>query len=323
MSENKFKKLQFETSPFMLAAWPGLGNVGIIAIDYLRKKLEAQPLAQIDMSTIVVPQSMTVKNGMIRSADLPESTFHYRQHPDIIFFESDAQIKGREGLIVLQTILQTAHELKVKKILTAAAFSQQMSHTEKSNILCTSNNEMLLEDLQTYGISPLQEGHIAGLNGLLLGIARSRGIDAACLLGTMPSYAGSFAYPKASLEIIKIITNILNVSIDLSELEEAIIAMDQLLDSIEKQIENYMPNALHSEESNDSIHTDKPPKDESLREESVSKQVMDKIEMLFKSVEHDKSKAGELKKELDRWDLYKLYEKRFLDLFKDDNLNEG
>jgi hypothetical protein len=44
---------------------------------------------------------------------------------------------------------------------------------------------------------------------------------------------------------------------------------------------------------------------------------MEKVEKLFKEALADRAKAIVLKEELDRWDLYKLYEDRFLDLFKD------
>ncbi len=40
--------------------------------------------------------------------------------------------------------------------------------------------------------------------------------------------------------------------------------------------------------------------------------------MLFKKVEKDKSKAHVLKEELDKWNLFEKYEKRFLDIFKKD-----
>jgi hypothetical protein len=46
--------------------------------------------------------------------------------------------------------------------------------------------------------------------------------------------------------------------------------------------------------------------------------VMDKIERLFIEARQDRAKARELKAELDRWNLYELYENRFLDLFEED-----
>jgi hypothetical protein len=44
--------------------------------------------------------------------------------------------------------------------------------------------------------------------------------------------------------------------------------------------------------------------------------VKEKIEKLFTQANTDISKANELKAELDKWNVYKEYEDRFLDLFK-------
>jgi hypothetical protein len=52
-------------------------------------------------------------------------------------------------------------------------------------------------------------------------------------------------------------------------------------------------------------------------EKKIPAYVMEKIEKLFHEARQDKTKAIILKKELDRWDLYKLYEDRFLDLFRE------
>jgi hypothetical protein len=58
---------------------------------------------------------------------------------------------------------------------------------------------------------------------------------------------------------------------------------------------------------------------EDIEEEHVPHYIMDKIERLFDDVKRDRTMAAELKKELDRWNLYELYEHRFLDLFKEDD----
>jgi hypothetical protein len=52
-------------------------------------------------------------------------------------------------------------------------------------------------------------------------------------------------------------------------------------------------------------------------DKKIPEYIMEKIEKLFRDAKTDKTKAPDLKKELDRWDLYELYEDRFLDLFKD------
>ena len=56
----------------------------------------------------------------------------------------------------------------------------------------------------------------------------------------------------------------------------------------------------------------------SIDEEKVPHYVMERIEKLFQEARADRTRAQELKKELDRWNLFELYENRFLDLFEDD-----
>jgi len=42
----------------------------------------------------------------------------------------------------------------------------------------------------------------------------------------------------------------------------------------------------------------------------------EKIDKLFEQAKQDITKANELKLELDKWNVYKEYEDRFLDLFR-------
>jgi hypothetical protein len=50
--------------------------------------------------------------------------------------------------------------------------------------------------------------------------------------------------------------------------------------------------------------------------EKIDEHVLARIEKLFREVEQDKSKAGILKKELDRWNLFEKYEKRLHESMK-------
>jgi hypothetical protein len=55
---------------------------------------------------------------------------------------------------------------------------------------------------------------------------------------------------------------------------------------------------------------------EPVEEEQPSPEDRDRIEQLFEHARRDRSGAYELKRELDRLDVYREYEDRFLDLFK-------
>ena len=153
----------------------------------------------------------------------------------------------------------------------------------------------------------MPDGYIAGLNGLLLGVAASRNINAACLLGTIPGYTINLSYPKASLQIVKFISEILEFQIDITELDQGVSDMDQQFEAIEERIREFVPSVNRGLDQEMS----------EIEDEKVPHYIMNKIERLFDEARKDRSKAAFLKEELDRWNLFELYENRFLDLFKD------
>ncbi len=301
-----FQQIQFGNSPTVLAAWPGMGNVGLITVDYLRRKLNAAPFAEIDMSPFFIPDSIMVKDGIADFPEIPSSIFYYTHNPDLIIFQSNAQINGREGILIIKMILDVILQFQTSQIFTFAAFAQPISHRSHSQILVTCNSAKMLEKMTAMGLSPMPDGYIAGQNGLLLGVAASRKIDSACLLGTIPGYALNLDYPKASVEQIKSICNILKFSVDLSDLGESVDLMEQQYELIEERIKDYIPSI--NKEENEEISE--------IEDEKVPHYVMEKIEKMFQQALKDKKLASELKKELDRWNLFELYENRFLDLFE-------
>ena len=155
-----------------------------------------------------------------------------------------------------------------------------------------------------FGAKPMEGGHISGLNGLLLGFAEKKGIEALCLLATIPQYAIGIPNPKASSAIIDILSRILNIQVDLRELNEHIKDMDEKMAIIEEKVKDVFV-----------VGEDRPKAQP--QEKKIPDYVMERIEKLFQEAKTDKKKAMILKRELDRWDLYKAYEDRFLDLFKD------
>jgi proteasome assembly chaperone (PAC2) family protein len=302
-----FEEIRFASSPTVLAAWPGMGNVGLITVDYLRTKLDAKVFAEIDMSPFFIPDSIVVKDGIAQLPDIPKSVFYHVHDPDLIIFESNAQLSGREGIMIIKMILEVLGQFSVQRIFTFAAFAQPMSHADDSHALITCNTAAMFESIKKEDVQPMPDGYIAGLNGLLLGVAASRRIDAACLLGTIPSYATNLSYPKAALALVRSIRSLTGLEIDTGDLEEGVESMEQQFDLIEERIREFIPS-LNREEAEDIAE---------IEDERVPHVVMEKIEQLFAEAADNRDKATELKNELDRWKLYELYENRFLDLFRE------
>jgi predicted ATP-grasp superfamily ATP-dependent carboligase len=304
MEEIKILRKIDMRNPVMIAGWPGMGSVALGVVDHLRRKLAATKFAEIKLDPAATVDSVTVEGGLAKLPPTPKNVFYYAAKPGLVICEGEAQLSGQYGVKLLGKVLDLASDIKVKGIYTGAAFPLPISYREEPEVYGAANTKAFLPLFSKLGIKPMEGGHISGLNGLVLGFAAERGIDAACLLATMPQYAISLPNPKASLAIIGALEKILNFKIETQELDEYIKDMDEKMALIEDRVKDVF-----------TIEKEEP---ESLpAEKKVPGYIMEKVEKLFREARQDRSKAIILKKELDRWDLYKLYEDRFLDLFKE------
>jgi len=76
------------------------------------------------------------------------------------------------------------------------------------------------------------EGIITGLNGLLLGVAKRRGLEGLCLMGEIPDWlaGASFPYPKAARSVLEVFAEILGIEIDLRFLEKMEAHIEGIID---------------------------------------------------------------------------------------------
>jgi len=299
-----------------------MGNVGLIATNYLRSKMGAQPLAEIDMTPYFIPEAIMVRNGVAELPRMPTSRIYFCQNPDLLIFESDAQIIGKEGLAITKSLMRFAADVGVGRAYTTAALPQNVSHKTDVQIFGAFTNNDLLAEFQTLNVLSMNEGYIAGLNGVLLGIAKSYSIEAGCLLGTIPLFATNLNYPKTSLRIIELVEDLLNIDIDKTEINESISVTDSQFSAIEERIRQFSGTILGNIEQMTFSFGHAPEESWGAQpggapsSETVPQTIMEKIERLFQDAQGDKGKANMLKKELDRWNVFELYEDRFLQLFK-------
>ncbi len=296
-----FEELTYRV-PVLLAAWPGMGQVALGAVDYIRRKLNAKPFAEIDLSDEYLPNEVVVEEGLIKLPRPPANVFYYKHNPDILIFESTVQFSGELGANVMFKIVELSMRFGVKNIFTGAAFPKYgMTSDDPSEIYAVANSKKMRDYIyRKLRVKIMEEGRITGMNGLLLAYAMREGIDAACFLASMPAYAIQFPNPKASRAIVEVLCELLGFSVDLEEINYHISIMAKEFAKIEE--------AFQLSESQEEP-TEKKPKE-------VPQSVLKRIEKLFEESRHDKSKAYILKRELDRWNLFEKYEDRFLDLFK-------
>ena len=205
----------------LLAVWPGIGNVALIIARYIKDKLKAEEIGEIEPFGFFDPIGIMVKSNIIEAPQFPESKFYYWQNPnsdrDLLLFISDEQ-PSFKGYDLAGCVLDVSQKLKVKRVYTCAAAIARIHHTEKPKVWGAATNQKLLEVLRKYDVILRGDIQIAGLNGLFLGVAKERGFDGICLLGEVPTYTTRIPNPKAALAVLDILTKILAININLAEL---------------------------------------------------------------------------------------------------------
>ena len=294
--------------PVLIAGWPGMGNVGIGAATYLRRKLGGQVCARLDVSRYCYPEAVEVRDGIGRIPALTSHDLYLVDDPPFFVFEGEIQVGGEYGVNIAHELLDFAVAHGTKSVYTGAAFAMPVSCREPVKVFGVATDERLKQTFPAYGVEPLVEGRISGLNGLLLGLAGARGIPAACFLATMPHYAVQTPNPKASRALVRVLERVLSTSVDMADIDTDIEESDRMLGEFETRV-NEAISALRQQVERGAMS------DGSEEHPPEPHEVMDRIERMFDAVQRDRSKAGLLKEELDRWGLFHLYEDRFLDLF--------
>ena len=215
----EFSKKPQLKSPCLIAAWSGMGGVALIATKTLQQKLQAEECGEILPYDFFSPAEVLIEDQVIQTPKFPENKFYFwdkgDRHDLLIFIGSDQPQRGWE---FAHLILDVAEEFRVRRIYTSAAFPLWMHHSREPHVWGTATNAQLVKYLKVYGVMPMAEGSIGGLNGLLLGVARQRGIEGVCLLGEMPIYATRIANPKAAQAVLEVLTRMLGIEIDLEDL---------------------------------------------------------------------------------------------------------
>ena len=247
-------------NPIMLCGWPGIGNIGINAIDSIRAALKAQEFGEIEPWDFFNPRKVTIEKGLLKDLEFPSSKFYFQRirNQHLIFFIGQEQpaeeriryAEGRKAYEVANLVLDVAEKFGCIRVYTSGAAVTQIHHTAKSRVWAVPNKQSLIKEIKQYEntimMSEIEgrssQGTITGLNGLLLGVAKNRDLEAICLMGEIPYYlqGAPWPYPKGSKSVLEVLNKILNIRIDLSEL-------DELTKRVEKNIEEFLESLYAAE----------------------------------------------------------------------------
>jgi hypothetical protein len=292
-----YKEPELE-NPVLVASWPGIGNIGIIAVDTFRAIVEAEEFGEIEPWDFFYPKRVVIKNGELRDLEFPISKFYFKRTSvkDLLFFIGEEQpadggrayAEGRKAYQMANLVLDVALKFGCQRVYTSGAAVAPIHHTMKPKVWAVPNTKRLIPELKKYENTILMsdiegrggQGNITGLNGLLLGVARKRGIDAVCMMGEIPVYLQGLPipYPKASRAVLEVLSTALGIKIGLQQLDSFIERSEK---EIERLYEKFPPEIKDQLDKLSHIAYTHPAEPGPITEED-KKKILEDIDKFFK-----------------------------------------
>ncbi len=222
-------------NPILIEGLPGLGMVGKITVKYLIKQLKAKKFAEL-YSPHFAYYVLVNDKGSIK---LLNNEFYYWKNDaggcDLILLTGDSQAQTIEGQYeVADSIIELASKKNVSMLITVGGYRRDVVDTPQVLASATSP-EALKKALEAGSLINPPGNPVVGAAGLLLGLAKFKGIEGVCLLGETPGYIPD---PKAAKSILVILMRMLNLKLDLTDIDKEIakiVEMEEKMRKIEEQ----------------------------------------------------------------------------------------
>lgn len=213
--KKEVKQVRIE-NPIIIVGLPGIANIGRISADFLVENLGAERI--IDYYSNSFPAMVIIDEES--NVDLPRvSVYHKRiAEKDYLFILGDVQPSDEHNYNLCDQILE---EFKPSLVLTIGGIAM-VERSKTARIHVAYNDKSLADSLKDYKL--IFDGNevvslIIGASGLMLGLAKLKGIKGFALLvetiGT-PNYFGV----KDSEAVLSVINDYFKLNLDLSNLKK-------------------------------------------------------------------------------------------------------
>jgi uncharacterized protein (TIGR00162 family) len=173
-------------SPVFVEGLPGFGNVGKIAAHLLIKFCGAKPFAELYSPSF--PDYVSVNSRGI--CHLPRYEFYAApmEKNDFIIMTGDTQPSFDDVVahyMLCSEILDFVEKYGCSFIATIGGVPIA---SEKTQVYVAATSSRLAAEFMEKGAVIYSKGRIVGATGLLLGLAKERGIEGVCLLGATTGF---------------------------------------------------------------------------------------------------------------------------------------
>ncbi len=172
---------------------------------------------------------------------------------DLLLLTGDSQpvVPGSE-YILSEQLLDLITKFKISNIFSLASYVTG-TFVNEPKIYGTATNSDIVKSFRSFNISTLDNGNITGMNGLILGLGKLRGIEGTCLLGETSGYVID---AKASKNLLEILNKILGIKINMDEMNKRSKDTEILIKNLEQQMiakSGQYPQSIPGEEQDEEL----------------------------------------------------------------------
>jgi proteasome assembly chaperone (PAC2) family protein len=252
-----------------LKGWLNAGEASTASVSYLRRKLSARKLAEIDPRGFYVYQIpgptlaqtlrpyARIEEGVIKQLELPRNEFFYGKsgadHDLILFLGVEPNLEWPE---YAQAILDLARRFQARRLYFLGGVFDQVPHTRETRIFASLSHPRLKDELKAFAHFTEYEGPCS-FTTMLLAQAREQGMEAVGLSARAPVYIQG-QNPKACYALLKHLLTLTGIDLDLSDLKKASEALVETVDKAFSQNPEAMAQLKKLEEAFDAALRDEP-----------------------------------------------------------------
>jgi len=249
MDEELLKKLDrikdFKTRLMIMgfSGWPDAGRVSSISIEYLVSSLKAEKVGNLKASGYYDLTStrplVTVSGGVLRDLRFPSNELYLWTSGDhgkavLILMGSEPNINWEE---YTDQILSICDKCIIRRIYLIGGVLDFIPHTREPRVRAVVNMENLKQEIEAYGLKPIEYDGPASIHSYIMTMASKRGIEAIGIWGHSPSYV-TIPNPKTALHVLRKLSMMLDIKLDLGDLEKRVREFErELNEAVERSLE--------------------------------------------------------------------------------------
>src|ERR671910_143958 len=205
----------------------------------------SKPEVQLNQSINGFPQSIESSKSTTTNDPLSSK--------DLILLTGDSQpvVPGSE-YVLSEQILDLITKFNISNIYSLASYVTG-TFVNDPKIYGTATNPEMVKSFRSFNISTLDNGNITGMNGLILGLGKLRGIEGICLLGETSGYVID---AKPSKNLLEIVNNVLGIHINMDEMNKRSKDTEILIKNLEQQMmakSGQFPQSVPTEEQEEEL----------------------------------------------------------------------